>query len=150
MSTAAAPTPAPAIGGMEDRGGRPEREKSLKDAPASDVARDMPSRAVPAFALTPASVPFLPRGVRLQFDAVRQAWMLLAPERAIRLDQIGQAILSRVDGARSLGAIAQDLAETFNAPIDQILSDSAGYLAALMERRILELRPRSDPDHDRS
>ena len=30
--------------------------------------------------------PVLPRGVRLHFDAVRGAWTLVAPERAILLD----------------------------------------------------------------
>ncbi|PZQ52477.1 MAG: pyrroloquinoline quinone biosynthesis peptide chaperone PqqD [Rhodovulum sulfidophilum] len=109
-----------------------------------------------AAGLAPEAVPYLPRGVRLHFDAVRQAWVLLAPERAIRLDQIGHAILSRVDGQRSFGAITRELADSFNAPEDQITReladsfnapedqiarDSAGYLAALLDRRFLELRP---------
>lgn len=87
------------------------------------------------------AVPYLPRGVRLRFDAVRGTWVLLAPERAIRLDQIGHAILSRVDGVRGFGAITRDLAAAFQAPEDQIAADSAGYLSALIDRRILELRP---------
>ncbi len=113
------------------------------EAPAAE--RPAPSRAAPAVALTPERVPYLPRGVRLHHDAVRGAWMLLAPERALRLDQVGHAILSRVDGQTSLDAIARDLAETFNAPFDQILTDSAGYLNALIDRRILELRPEVRP-----
>lgn len=92
-------------------------------------------------ALAPEAVPYLPRGVRLHFDGVRDAWVLLAPERAIRLDQIGHAILSRVDGERSFGAITRELSETFSAPEDQIARDSAGYLVALLDRRFLELRP---------
>ena len=116
---------------------------------AEAATRPAPSRAAAAVALTPEAVPFLPRGVRLHHDAVRSAWMLLAPERALRLDPVGHAILSRVDGETSLGAIAKDLAETFNAPLDQILTDSAGYLTALLERRILELRP-PEARHDRA
>lgn len=114
-------------------------------AGAPVAERPAPSRAAPAVALTPEAVPYLPRGVRLHFDAVRDAWMLLAPERALRLDQIGHAILSRVDGAKSFDAIARDLAETFNAPYEQIFADSSGYLTALLERRILELRPEASP-----
>ena len=108
-------------------------------APAGEMAPGAAPEAAPRIA--PEAVPFLPRGVRLRFDAVRETWVLLAPERAIRLDQIGHAILSRVDGARSFGAITRDLAETFQAPEQQIAADSAGYLRALIDRRILELRP---------
>ena len=36
-------------------------------------------------------VPSLPRGVRVQYDSVREKWVLLAPERAVTLDQIGHA-----------------------------------------------------------
>ena len=38
-------------------------------------------------------VPVLPRGVRVHRCEVRQAWLLLAPERAVKLDQVGAAIL---------------------------------------------------------
>ncbi|TPE52515.1 pyrroloquinoline quinone biosynthesis peptide chaperone PqqD [Amaricoccus solimangrovi] len=105
------------------------------------TAAPAPAAEGAAPTLAPEAVPFLPRGVRLHFDTVRGAWVLLAPERALRLDTVGHAILSRIDGERSLGAIARDLAATFNAPFDQILADSAGYLSALLDRRVLELRP---------
>jgi pyrroloquinoline quinone biosynthesis protein D len=87
------------------------------------------------------SVPRMPRGVRLHEDRVRGGWVLLAPERAIALDPVGHAILSRIDGERSFGAIVADLAATFGAPEDQIAADSAEFLAALAERRILEIAP---------
>ncbi|PWE31219.1 pyrroloquinoline quinone biosynthesis peptide chaperone PqqD [Maritimibacter sp. 55A14] len=89
--------------------------------------------------MTPGDTPLLPRGVRLHFDRVREGWVLLAPERAIRLDAIGHAILSRVDGTRSLGQIAADLAEAFDAPVDDVTRDSAEFLDALAERRIVEV-----------
>ena len=50
-------------------------------------------------------IPCLPRGVRLPHDRIRDAWVLLAPERAITLDAVGHAILNEVDGARSFGDI---------------------------------------------
>ena len=64
---------------------------------------------------------------------------LLAPERAITLDAVGHAILSRIDGTRSLGEITADLAQSYNAPQDQIARDSAGFLGALRDRRFLDL-----------
>lgn len=85
-------------------------------------------------------IPFLPRGVRLHFDKVRDQWVLLAPERAVTLDQVGQAILSELDGIRSFGTITEDLASRYNAPAEEIAKDTAGFLGALLDRRFLELR----------
>ncbi|SFB12144.1 pyrroloquinoline quinone biosynthesis protein D [Poseidonocella pacifica] len=89
----------------------------------------------------PDDIPYLPRGVRLHFDRVRDTWVLLAPERAITLDQVGQAILAEIDGARSFGVITQALAAKYNAPAEEIAKDSAGFLGALKDRRFLELQP---------
>ncbi|WP_297770988.1 pyrroloquinoline quinone biosynthesis peptide chaperone PqqD [uncultured Roseovarius sp.] len=89
--------------------------------------------------MTPEEIPHLPRGVRLHYDRVREDWVLLAPERAVRLDPVGHAILSRVDGASSLGQIAGDLADTFNAPLEDVTRDSAEFLDGLAERRFLEV-----------
>ncbi len=84
-------------------------------------------------------IPVLPRGVRLHFDKVREKWVLLAPERAVTLDPVGHAILSEVDGARSFGEITRMLAEKYDAPEQQIMQDSAGFLDALRNRRFLDL-----------
>ncbi|WP_227271979.1 pyrroloquinoline quinone biosynthesis peptide chaperone PqqD [Roseobacter weihaiensis] len=84
-------------------------------------------------------IPALPRGVRLHHDKVRDAWVLLAPERAVTLDPVGHAILTEVDGARSFGEITRALAERYNAPIEQIVNDSAGFLDALRDRRFLDV-----------
>jgi pyrroloquinoline quinone biosynthesis protein D len=84
-------------------------------------------------------VPQLPRGVRLHFDKLRDTWVLLAPERALMLDEIGHAILSNVDGQRSLGEIAEQLAAQYNAPVDQVEADSADLLTSLHARRFLDV-----------
>lgn len=84
-------------------------------------------------------IPALPRGVRLHHDKVRDAWVLLAPERAVTLDPVGHAILTEVDGARSFGEITRTLADRYNAPIEQIVNDSAGFLDALRDRRFLDV-----------
>lgn len=85
--------------------------------------------------------PVLPRGVRLHFDKVRDTWVLLAPERAVTLDQVGHAILAEVDGQRSFGEITQMLASKYSAPAEQIAQDSAGFLSALRNRRFLDVMP---------
>ncbi len=86
-------------------------------------------------------IPSLPRGVRLHFDKVRGNWVLLAPERAVTLDQVGHAILTEIDGLRSFGEITRALAEKYHAPADQIARDSAGFLGALRDRRFLDVTP---------
>lgn len=84
-------------------------------------------------------IPVLPRGVRLHHDKVRDAWVLLAPERAVTLDTVGHAILSEIDGTRSFGEITAALAEKYNAPAEEIAKDSAGFLGALRDRRFLDV-----------
>lgn len=91
--------------------------------------------------IAPESIPRLPRGVKLRPDETRGGWVLLAPERAVKLDEIGAAILAAVDGERSLGAIADKLAADFGAPRNQVGSDVADFLADLMSRRMLEICP---------
>ena len=90
--------------------------------------------------MTPRSVPFLPRGVRCADDRVRGVPVLLGPERVLMLDQIGQQVLRRVDGIRSIRAICEDLAQTFSAPRDQIETDVLAYLGDLATKRLLEVR----------
>ena len=89
--------------------------------------------------ITPASVPVLPRGVRLHHDRVRDTWVLLAPDRAVRLDPVGHAVLSEIDGKRSFGTIVAALAAKYDAPEDRIAEDSRGLLTGLLNRRMLEL-----------
>ena len=84
-------------------------------------------------------VPSLPRGVRVQYDSVREKWVLLAPERAVTLDQIGHAILNEVDGQRSFGQITAILSEKYNAPEEQIAGDNSGFPDALRARRFLDV-----------
>ena len=87
----------------------------------------------------PDSVPRIPRGVRLHHDRVRDRWVLLAPEKTIALDEIGHAILSEIDARSDIAAIAARLAARYDAPQDRILPDVTGFVAALAQRRILEV-----------
>lgn len=89
--------------------------------------------------LSAADVVKIPRGVRIHEDKVRDTTVLLAPERAIMLDPIGLAILGAIDGERSFGSLTEHLAETYNAPVEQISGDCDEFITSLLERRILEL-----------
>jgi pyrroloquinoline quinone biosynthesis protein D len=90
--------------------------------------------------ITPQDIPYLPRGVRLQDDRVRGIRVLQAPERAMQLDQIGDAILGELDGARSMDQITRDLAARYDAPVDEIAGDVRDFLTGLIERRMVFLR----------
>ena len=80
------------------------------------------------------------RGVRPHFDKVRGVWLLLAPERALKLDDIGRAILDQVDGKRTFAEITKILADKYDAPVDRISGDARTYLSGLMARRFVEAR----------
>ena len=84
-------------------------------------------------------IPVLPRGVRLHHCEVRKGWFLLAPERAVKMDQIGAAILQAVDGARTLDGVVDKLASDFNAPRKQVSGDVERFLEDLRLKRMLEI-----------
>ncbi|MEM9140082.1 MAG: pyrroloquinoline quinone biosynthesis peptide chaperone PqqD [Pseudomonadota bacterium] len=86
-------------------------------------------------------IPFLPRGVRLHHCDVRKGWFLLAPERAVKMDPIGAAILNAVDGERPVTAVVEKLAADFGAPAEQVGKDVAAFLIDLKNKRMLEVRP---------
>lgn len=85
--------------------------------------------------------PVLLRGVRTHWDAVRNSWVLLAPERAMALDEIGAAILAEADGETPFGQIVERLAAKYNAPAAQIATDARHFLTGLIERRMAEALP---------
>lgn len=87
--------------------------------------------------LAPGSCPRLAPGVRLQHDRTRAQWVLLAPERVVELDEIAHAIVSRCDGARSLAAIAAELAAQFEADPSEVEGDVLELAAQLVDKRLL-------------
>ena len=94
-----------------------------------------------AVSLTDDARPVLLRGVRTHWDAVRSTWVLLAPERALALDEIGAAILAETDGETTFARIVERLAAKYNAPPEQIASDARRFLTGLIERRMAEALP---------
>ena len=79
------------------------------------------------------SVPRLARGVRLRFDAVRQAWVMLAPERVLFPDEIALEVLRRCDGAACVQEIAGELAAAFEAEPDEVRGDVIELLEELCD-----------------
>jgi pyrroloquinoline quinone biosynthesis protein D len=85
------------------------------------------------------SVPRFPRGVRLQFDAVRDAWVVQAPERLFLPDEQATEILKLVDGIRTIGAIVDNLAARYQAPRAVIEGDVVEMLKDLAGKGALTL-----------
>ena len=83
--------------------------------------------------------PRLPRGVRLKEDKVRDRWVLLAPERVLKLNPIAVEILRLCDGARTLGQIVDGLAERFKADKTRVGADVRALLSTLAEKRMADL-----------
>lgn len=90
--------------------------------------------------MTDDPVPLLPRGTRLHHDRVRGTMVLLVPEHALLLDEIGSAILGEVDGRLSLGAISARLAERYGAPEADVASDVRDFLGGLVAQRLVDYR----------
>jgi pyrroloquinoline quinone biosynthesis protein D len=85
------------------------------------------------------AVPRFRRGVKFRFDSVRQAWVLLAPEKLFMPDEIAVEILKLVDGERSIDAIVDDLVARFAAPRELIATDVTAILQDLSARGGVQL-----------
>ena len=86
-----------------------------------------------------AAIPRFAPGVRLREDKVRGRWVVLAPERVFMPDEHALAILQLVDGARSIGAITDDLAGRYDAERTLIAADVLAMLQDLTARGALQL-----------
>ena len=84
-------------------------------------------------------VPRLGVGTKLRFDSVRNAWVVLGPERLFVPDEHAVEVLKLVDGTRSVAAIAALLAERFAAPADVIEADILPMLTDLAARGAVRL-----------
>ncbi len=86
-----------------------------------------------------ASVPAFNRGFRLRHDAVRDAWVVLAPERLFQLDEVAAEVLKLVDGIRSVPGIVDMLAARFAAPREAIAADVEAMLRDLADKGAIRL-----------
>ena len=83
------------------------------------------------------SKPFLPRHIKLRQDAARGTWTILAPERVFTPDDIAVAVLQLCDGERTVDAMATELAVTYSAPKEHILSDIVAMLQGLADKGVV-------------
>ncbi len=83
--------------------------------------------------------PKLRRGVRLVHNEAQGGWVLLAPEKIFKADQIGAEILKRCDGEKTLAEIVQELAAAFNTPVERVQEDVVALLQGLKEKQLLDL-----------
>lgn len=86
-----------------------------------------------------AAVPRFRPGVKFRFDAVRERWVVLAPERLFLPDEQAVEILKLVDGMRSIGGIVDDLLSRFDAPRDTVSADVATMLRDLADKGAIQL-----------
>jgi pyrroloquinoline quinone biosynthesis protein D len=89
--------------------------------------------------ILPDARPRLPRGVRLVHNEAQGGWVLLAPERVFKADQIAAEVVKRCTGEASFAAIVDDLAATFAAPRERVEADVATLLRGLADKKLLEL-----------
>ena len=97
------------------------------------------SEAEKVTVVSEAALPRLPRGVRLVHNEAQGGFVLLAPERVFKADAIAAEILKRCTGDATVAAIVDDLAKTFAAPRERILTDVTKLLGSLADKRLLEL-----------
>lgn len=87
--------------------------------------------------LTEASQPRLARGYRLKRDVARDRMVVLGPERVFEAEETALAILTLLDGNRSVAAIIDTLAAQYAAPRDEIGADVLALLAELAESGVV-------------
>ena len=61
--------------------------------------------------------------MKFRHDPIRDAWVILGPERLFIPDDHAVAVLKLIDGTRSVGEIASSLAEIYDAPVAMIEAD---------------------------
>jgi pyrroloquinoline quinone biosynthesis protein D len=93
----------------------------------------------PTAAIAADARPRLPRGVRLVHNEAQGGWVLLAPERIFKADAIATEVLRRCTGETTFATIVDDLAKTYSAPRERILTDVSALLRGLAEKKLLEL-----------
>lgn len=86
--------------------------------------------------LTVDSKPALVRKARLRYEEVRKVDLLLLPERVVKLNPTGAAILRLCDGSRTVLEIAKDL-ETRSGQAN-LQEEVLGFLRRVAEQGWIE------------
>jgi pyrroloquinoline quinone biosynthesis protein D len=75
--------------------------------------------------------------VKFRHDETRGRWIVLAPERLLLPDELAVEILKLIDGARSVEAVVDALAQRFEAPRAVIANDVVALLQDLADKGVL-------------
>lgn len=86
-----------------------------------------------------ASIPALRPHVRLQFDPVRHAWAVLAPESVFWPDETSLEILRRCDGATPVTLIAGSLAAEYDEDEEEIAQDVVAFVQEWSDRLLVRI-----------
>jgi len=84
-------------------------------------------------------IPVFRRGYRFQWEPAQNCHVLLYPEGMIKLNESAAAVLTKVDGTRSVGAIVADLQARY-PEAEGIQEDIVAFLEVAVERFWIELR----------
>jgi pyrroloquinoline quinone biosynthesis protein D len=90
-----------------------------------------------AKAVAGATVLRLAAHAKFRFDEVRQAWVVLAPERLLLPDEQAVAVLRLVDGARDADAVIDALSKEYEAPREVVAADVLAMLQDLVDKKVL-------------
>lgn len=82
--------------------------------------------------------PKFPKHVKFRHNKARDEWVILAPERLVKLDDIAVEILQLVDGKITVGEISSELSNKFNAPKEVIMKDVINMLQELSDKGFIE------------
>jgi len=74
---------------------------------------------------------------KFRFDEVRQAWIMLMPERLLLPDEQAVAVLQLVDGERDADMIIDALSAQYRAPRDVVAGDVLTMLQDLFDKKVL-------------
>ena len=83
------------------------------------------------------AIPKMPTHVRLQFDQLRQKWVVLAPERVLWPDDVSVDILKLCDGTLTLSQIVDRLADDYGADRSEIDADVTEFLQGWADQRLV-------------
>ena len=83
-------------------------------------------------------LPRFPKHVKFRYNKPRNEWVILAPERLVKLDPIAVEILQLVDGEKTVKIIASELSKKFNAPEETILTDVKEMLQDLSDKGFIQ------------
>jgi pyrroloquinoline quinone biosynthesis protein D len=81
--------------------------------------------------------PVIGRGLRLQWEPVQNAHVLLYPEGMIKLNGSAGEIMKRCDGVRTLSEITADLERSFATT--GLADDVAAFIAMALQNKWLEV-----------